>query len=119
MGEFTKAEKKQVRELAGIAWERALRAEVLKIGEAIARMEAGELNSFEVNEQIHQFHQKTSRRLYSLFTGEHWFGVGYGYRKGYLTDEDLAHCNDTIRTKLRQFMESVSKFESESPGEEE
>ncbi len=40
MGEFTKAEKKQVRELAGIAWERALRAEVLKIGEAIARMEA-------------------------------------------------------------------------------
>ncbi len=30
----------------------------------------------------------------------------------------LAHCNDTIRTKLRQFMESVSKFESESPGEE-
>ena len=63
-GDLTKADKKKVRELAGIAWERELREEIRGIADAINEMENGSLSPFDVNDRIHEFHNGASRDLY-------------------------------------------------------
>lgn len=67
-GHLTKAEKKKVRQLAGIAWERELRLELRKIAAAIEEMENDSLSPFEVSDSIHKFHNGASRDLYNQYS---------------------------------------------------
>ena len=67
-GDLTKADKKRVRQLADITWERELRCELRKIAAAIQEMENSSLSPFEVNESIHSFHNGASRDLYKQYS---------------------------------------------------
>jgi hypothetical protein len=62
-GDFTKSEKKRIRQLADLAWDRALRIELQKIAAAIEEMENGQLTPFDVTDRIHQFHSGAARDL--------------------------------------------------------
>ena len=64
-GDLTRADKRRVRQLADLAWERELRFELRKIGVAIQEMENASLSPFEVNDNIHRFHDGPSRTTLS------------------------------------------------------
>ena len=53
---FSKAQKREVRRLAGLAHERELAAAVDNLRAQFERWRAGEFDVFELNERIHQFH---------------------------------------------------------------
>lgn len=63
----TKANKKKLRELAGLAYRRELGAELAKLEAQFARWRSGEVDPFELSDEIHRFHDGISRELYNLY----------------------------------------------------
>lgn len=60
----SKVNKRKLRELAGVAYERELGAELSKLGSEFARWRRGEIDPFELSDLIHRFHNGISRELY-------------------------------------------------------
>ena len=74
--DFTKSEKKRIRQLADLAWDRGLRLELRKIAVAIEEMENGRLTPFDVTDRIHKFHDGAARDLYKQFSSSlPWLAV--------------------------------------------
>ena len=71
MEEIPKQLKRQVREWAGIAHERDLRKALGELRVEFDRWERGEIDSFELNERLHRFHQDTSREIWKRYATTH------------------------------------------------
>ena len=56
------------RELAGLAYERELSAELTKLREQFDAWDAGQMTPFELEQAIHQFHDGVSRQLYNRYS---------------------------------------------------
>ena len=113
-GDLPKADKRKVRQLAGIAWERELRQELRKIAAAIEEMENGALSPFDVNDSIHDFHDGASRDLYRQYADAlPWLGVSRAYCDRVLTDEDLVDASDEVRNGIREYAASFAKLGAE------
>ena len=65
--ELGKAERAHLRELASAAYERELSRELGELETEFRRWRAGEINAFDLSEAIHNFHQGTSRDLFSKY----------------------------------------------------
>ena len=102
--EFTKAEKRFVRDLAALAWERQLRSELAKLGDAIGRMIDNQLSPHEVNDLVHEFHNGVSRDLFNRFSSNKpWFSVCRAHYDCVLTDNDIAGASEKIRHGINEF----------------
>jgi hypothetical protein len=64
---YTKAERKQLRQLAEIAHERELALELTRLQTRFSTWQRGEIDPFQLSEAIHAFHQGPSRTLYSYY----------------------------------------------------
>ena len=67
MQEIPKRIKRQVREWAGIAHDRDLRKALGELRTEFERWDRGEIDSFELNERVHRFHQDTSREIWKRY----------------------------------------------------
>jgi hypothetical protein len=67
MSSFTKAEKKQLRRLAGIAYERELERELSSLLGQFQNWRNGEIDPFELSDHIHEFHEGPNRGLYNFY----------------------------------------------------
>ena len=113
VSDLTKADKKKVRQLAGIAWERELRHEILGIMTAINEMENGSLSPFDVNDRIHKFHNGASRELYKQYSESlPWLGVSRAYFDRVLTDNDLVDASDEVRKDIVEFAASFARLDA-------
>jgi hypothetical protein len=65
MQDLTKAARKTIRKLAGIAYERELSRELTKLEERFADWRSGRIDPFELNEAIHKHHNGVSRELFN------------------------------------------------------
>ena len=102
--EFTKSEKRRIRELAALAWERELRSELTSIGDAINRMTDDQMSPHDVNNLIHKFHDGISRELFNRFSSNKpWLAVCRAHYDGVLTDADIAGDSDKIRNGIIEF----------------
>lgn len=63
----TKASRRKLRELAGVAYKRELGTELSKVEQDFARWRKGEINPFELSDRIHRFHDGISRDLYVIY----------------------------------------------------
>src|SRR5437868_10242462 len=63
----TKANKRRLRELAGVAYTRELGNELAKIEMDFTRWRRGEIDPFELSDRIHRFHDGVSRDLYVIY----------------------------------------------------
>jgi hypothetical protein len=66
--DFTRAERRQLRELAGLAWDRELGAELAELEAAFGEWRAGDISPHELSDRIHRFHNGAARDLYVLYT---------------------------------------------------
>ncbi len=63
----SKATRRKLRELAGVAYQRELASELAKVEMDFARWRAGEISPFELSDRIHRFHDGASRDLYVAY----------------------------------------------------
>jgi hypothetical protein len=71
MQEVSKRIKRQVREWAAIAHDRELRKALGELRAQFDLWERGEIDSFELNERVHRFHQDTSREIWKRYATTH------------------------------------------------
>ena len=102
--EFSKSEKRRVRELAALAWDRHLRSELATIGDAINRMTDHHMSPHDVNDLIHDFNNGASRELFNRFsTNKPWLAVCRAHYDSVLTDADIANDSGKIRSGINEF----------------
>ena len=68
MQRYTKAQRKKLRELAGIANERELDQELEKLYRHFESWRKKDICCFELSDLIHMFHQGASRELWKMYT---------------------------------------------------
>jgi hypothetical protein len=113
-GDITKSEKKRIRQLADLAWDRELRIELQKIAAAIEEMKNGQLTPFDVTDRIHKFHNGAARDLYNQFSHSlPWLAVCRAHLDGVLTDDDISDATNEIREGIREFAVSFAKLAKE------
>lgn len=69
MAEISKRLRRLLREYAGKAHEAELREALEPLAEAFKRWERGEIDSFDLKELIHRFHQGPAREIYLYYDG--------------------------------------------------
>ena len=65
--DWSKSLKRRIRDLAGLAYERDLGAELKQLDSDFALWRAGEINAFELSDIIHKFHDGPARQLYKQY----------------------------------------------------
>ena len=68
---FTKLERKELRKLAGLAYERELTKALKSLGEKFKQWNKNKITTFELSDFIHQFHNGISRDLWSFYASGH------------------------------------------------
>ena len=68
MHNLPKAARRAIRELASLAYERELAAELAKLRVEFDTWAAGEMNAFELEQAIHHFHHGVARELYNRYS---------------------------------------------------
>jgi hypothetical protein len=98
MTEFTKSERKRLRELAGEVYEAEAAQMLEELAASFARWRSGELLPSELLQSIHEFHRDRSRELWSMYQslGEVDI-VARGLARGFL---DEALVPQDIRERL-------------------
>lgn len=87
--EFTKAQRRRLRELGGIAYERDLSEELAKLESEFRRWRGGEIDAFALSEAIHRFHQGPSRELFSKYDHSNLdLAVAHAIHRGVLTKQE-------------------------------
>ena len=67
-GRIPKSIKKKLADIVYQAHERALRKELTKLGDAFESWRRGDINSFDLEELIHNYHNGAARDIYKRFT---------------------------------------------------
>lgn len=71
--DLTKEQKRELRRIVALAYERELSAALATLEEQFRRWRAGEIGPHELGEAIHTFHQGPSRTLWSRYNDEHGY----------------------------------------------
>jgi len=66
---MTKRQQRMLRELAALAHERALGSALKSLREEFERWERQEIDAFQLNDRIHEFHNRTGRKIYLFHVG--------------------------------------------------
>lgn len=91
MDQTPKRIKRALRELAGRAHEIELGQALTTLQAQFARWERGETTAFDLNEEIHRFHQGPARELYLRYTGGHAkLTIAYAIDAGILDRKQIA-----------------------------
>jgi hypothetical protein len=99
--------KRRIRELAGVAHERALDAALRDLAREFDRWREGGIDAFDLNDRIHQFHQKIARKLYSYYTGaESDLIVAAAVTQGLI---DRKEVGDEVLRELERLIQSLAE----------
>jgi len=88
---YNKPTRKRLRELAAIAHERELAGALQKLHEHFVEWQAQKIDAFELNDRIHQFHQKTAREIWKMYVyaGNEDLLVSRALKLGLLTEDEV------------------------------
>jgi len=88
--QYAKTIRKKLRELVGLAHERELSRALETLDSHFTQWRRQEIGCFELNDQIHRFHQKTSRDLWKTYSSmEDDSLVCRAVKLGLLSKEDV------------------------------
>jgi hypothetical protein len=107
MAETPKRIKRLLREYAAAAHEEELRRALLPVAEAVRRWERKELDSGELSEIIHKFHQGPARELWVRYNATHLeMTVAFAITTGVLS-------RDAIPAELLEHLTGPMRFYEE------
>ncbi len=89
--ELPKSTKKALRSLRDLAHEAALRRALESLSQDFDRWKKREIDSFELANRIHAFHNGPSREIYNRYTSrlDLTFLVGYAVQEGLIAKESI------------------------------
>lgn len=105
---LTKAQMKEVRKLAGVAYERELAKAARDLRDQFDSWQRGEMDVFELNERIHQFHNGVSRDLYKQYAmGQASWNLAAAIRNDVVKESEV---NPLIYENLKSLIEINRQF---------
>jgi hypothetical protein len=91
MAEFSKTERRTLRELASTVHECEAHRMLEQLDATFARWRQDEIQSSELIDAIHEFHQHQSRELWSIYNSlREWHVVARGVALGFIAAERVA-----------------------------
>lgn len=88
---FTKLERKELRRLAGVAYERELNKALESLEGNFKRWRKTKISAFELSEFIHKFHNGPARDLWSFYTtGPAELNVKHAIAKGVILKNEIS-----------------------------
>jgi hypothetical protein len=88
--DLTKSQRRRLQELAALAYQRELNAELAKLEVEFQRWRSGDLSPHELSELIHAFHDGPSRKLFSRYDRKFRdVAVAEAVRHGVLTEAEV------------------------------
>jgi len=69
--ELTKKQRKHIREMAGMAYEREMAVALDELLASFQKWKRGGMTPFELDEKIHHYHNGIARELYKQYAGGH------------------------------------------------
>ena len=102
---WSKKQRRELRELQGLAWERELEEALRPLGEDFDAWRKGKISAFELSDRIHKFHNGRSRELFTRYTGslEVWL-IARAIVRGVIDESELS---EDLRTELN---EDIAEF---------
>ena len=105
--QFTKKQRAELKRLQDLAWERELENELASLEETFRSWRDGEIDAFDVSDEIHQFHDKRARRLYSFYLSrDNPFAVPSAIAKGIIRESEVS---DELIALLRDSIEDIKE----------
>jgi hypothetical protein len=105
--ELTKKQKKYIREMSGVAYEREMTAALDKLLASFQQGKRGEKTPFDLDKKIHQYHDGTARDLFKRYaTGDPDMAVMAALAKGILMIEEL---NEDCRPFFQDRLDRIRK----------
>jgi hypothetical protein len=88
--DFTKAQRRRLRELGALAYERELSTELANLEFEFKRWRGGEIDTFALSEAVHRFHQGPAQQLFSKYEDANLdFAVAAAIHRGFLSEEQV------------------------------
>ncbi len=113
---ISKNTQKAIREFAGVAYERELSAAFRALQGEFSRWASGEIDAFQLNEKVHEFHQGISRELFGRYVGmDAAFGVASALHRGILS---RAEVGEPIYASVEGIILSLSSLKAKYGGPE-
>ena len=114
--EWSKKQRRELRELQGIAWERELVAALQVLRGDFDAWERGEISAFDLSDRIHEYHNGISRELFNRYSGSlNDFVILRAIASGVIAESELS---DELHKSLRNDIAVVRKRWN-SPSEDE
>jgi hypothetical protein len=111
---LSKAERRELRQLVELAHDRELSSAAADLMARFADWRAGKMNVFELNEQIHRYHDGPSRDLYKTYViGKARWSVASAIARGVLKESEVS---PVILESLRGATELFREMEAEGDG---
>jgi hypothetical protein len=86
---YTRSQRRRLREVGRIAYEKDLSAELAKVEAAFTRWRTGETDAFELSETIHRFHAGPSQELFSKYDHSNLdWAVAHAIHRGVISAEE-------------------------------
>lgn len=103
MSQYDKMEKRKLRKLADLAYERELESELVSLEKEFKEWKKNNIDSFELSHRIHIFHNGPSQKLYKKYNGlDPDIVVAWAVAKGILKKDEV---NEDLINKLEIIIE--------------
>jgi hypothetical protein len=114
--DLTKSQRRRIRELAGIAYDRELSRELTDLEGEFGRWRSGAIDAHDLDEKIHQFHQGPNRRLFTMYTGDAVeFAVAAAIANGIISE---AEAGSEMLEILRGGIELANRYSKEESNDD-
>lgn len=117
---WSKKQRRELRNLQGLAWERELGNALGELREDFRVWENGEISPFELNDRIHRFHNGRSRELFNTYGGSLYsFWIAHVIARGVIKESEVSEdLLAELRADIDMYRERLHQAE-ESTGEDE
>ena len=111
MKEYPRAIRKKLNELSVLAWKRELDSELALLAERLDEWRGGRINSFELSEYIHRFHNGPSKNLWKRYNHDQSdISVAAAVVSGILKNDELTkEISDVIGERVSLFRQLSKK----------
>ena len=97
---MSKKQKRELRELQGVAWDRELGKALKSLRAEFDAWEKGEISALELSDRIHKFHNGRSREIFNTYSGSaDALTIELAVVRGVIDDSELS---EDLRAELSE-----------------
>jgi len=105
---FNKKQKKHIKELAALAYEKEMNAALGDLSEEFEKWKNGAIGAFDLNDKIHQHHNYKAKELYKFYDmGNPELAVARAIARGIINENEVKeNCIQFLERMIEMFKEN-------------